>query len=73
MSSAFVRELENQWLHDIPPTMMALMRYLANENNGIVVHEKEAFTDPATGKQIHKMSNGFSYAIDENSKWYALG
>jgi len=40
MSSAFVKESDDQWLHDIPPTMNALINYLTRENNGIRVYEK---------------------------------
>lgn len=72
MSSAFVKEEDSQWLHDIPPTMQSLIRYLTNENNGVAVYEKKSYTNPATGKQVYEMSNGFCYSIDENSKWYAL-
>jgi len=72
MSRAFVKEEDNQWLNDIAPTMQALVRYLTNENNGIPVYEKKVSIDSATGKEVHEMSNSFSYAIDDNGKWYAL-
>ena len=41
MSSAFVKESEEQWLHEIPPTINALIVYLTRENNGIMVYEKK--------------------------------
>ena len=69
MSSAFVRESEEQWLHDIQPTLNALIVYLTRENNGIRVYEKKNFIDKK-GKEIYEMSNGLSYAKDDNSKWY---
>ena len=72
MSSAFVKEDEEQWLHDIPPTMGALVNYLSRENNGIRVNERSALPDPATGRILHKMSNGLSYAIDSDSRWYVV-
>ena len=28
MSQAFVKEEDGQWLHDLPPTMSALINYL---------------------------------------------
>jgi hypothetical protein len=34
MSSAFVKEAEEQWLHEIPPTLTALIVYLTGQNNG---------------------------------------
>ena len=40
MSQAFVKESDEQWLHEIPPTMAALLLYLRRENNGVRVYEK---------------------------------
>ena len=40
MSQAFVKESEEQWLHDVPPALSALVIYLTRENNGIRVYEK---------------------------------
>jgi len=71
MSSAFVKESEEQWLHDIQPTLNALIVYLSRENNGIRVYEKKNFVDKK-GKEIYEMSNGLSYAKDDNSKWYVV-
>ncbi len=71
MSSAFVKESEEQWLHDIQPTLHALIVYLTRENNGIRVYEKKNFIDK-NGKEIYEMSNGLSYAKDDNSKWYVV-
>jgi hypothetical protein len=72
MSSAFVREDEEQWLGDISPTFGALINYLTRENNGVRVYEKSVHQQAGTGKQIHLMSNGLSYAIDEDNKWYVV-
>ena len=71
MSSAFVKETDEQWLHDIHPTLNALVVYLTRENNGIRVYEKKNFIDKK-GREIYEMSNGLSYAKDENSKWYVV-
>jgi len=65
MSQAFVKESEEQWLHEVPPTMNALIVYLTRENNGVRVYEKSSYTDPKTGKEIHLMSNGLSYTKDD--------
>jgi hypothetical protein len=69
MSSAFVKEGDEQWLHDISPTLTALVVYLTRENNGIRVYEKSSYTDELTPKMVHKMSNGLSYTIDNEGKW----
>jgi hypothetical protein len=69
MSSAFVKESEEQWLHDIPPTLPALINYLTRENNGIRVYEKSVYARPGTGKQVHAMSNGLAYTVDNDNRW----
>lgn len=69
MSHAFVREGDEQWLHDIDPTLNALINYLTKENNGIRVYEKSGRTDPKTQKQVHEMSNGLSYTVGTDGKW----
>jgi hypothetical protein len=52
MSSAFVKESEEQWLHDVQPTLQALIFYLTRENNGVRVYEKNSFIDPKLVKQF---------------------
>lgn len=69
MSQAFVKESEEQWLHEIAPTMIALIVYLTRENNGIRVYEKSSRIDPKTGKQVHIMSNGLHYSVDAEGHW----
>ncbi len=70
MSGAFVREEEGQWLHDIPPTMAALINYLTSENNGVRVYEQRAWI--SEGTEVHAMSNGLSYAVGADSRWYIV-
>ena len=72
MSHAFVREDDAMLLQDVAPSLAALKIYLSNENNGIRVYEKQRTTDPANNREVYVMSNGFSYARDENSKWYII-
>jgi hypothetical protein len=72
MSQAFVKESDEQWLHDVQPTINALVVYLTRENNGIRVYEKRSFSDPKTGKEMHEMSNGLTYSKDEQGKWYIV-
>ena len=69
MSQAFVRESDEQWLHEIAPTLQALILFLTRENNGIRVYEKRNYMDEKTGKEVHEMSNGFSYRKNEEGKW----
>jgi hypothetical protein len=59
-------------LHDVPPTMSALINYLTNENNGIRVYEQKAFFHPKEKKEVHQMSNGLIYGKDEGGKWYIV-
>ena len=40
MSHAFVKEEDDQWLHEIPGTITALINHLTKENNGVRVYEK---------------------------------
>jgi hypothetical protein len=68
MSQAFVKEEDSQWLHDLPPTMTALVNYLTRENNGVRVYEIKA-SARKDGKELHHMSNGLNYYINENSQW----
>lgn len=72
MSQAFVKEEDAQWLHDIDPTMNALIVYLTRENNGIRVYEKNHFMHPQVGKEVYLMSNGLSYFIAMDGKWSIL-
>ncbi|MBA3829024.1 MAG: hypothetical protein H0X33_08815 [Taibaiella sp.] len=69
MSQAFVKESEEQWLHEVAPTMNALIVYLSRENNGIRVYEKNNYLHPKTGILVHTMSNGMNYGIDKDGKW----
>ena len=69
MSQAFVREGDEQWLHEISPVMNALIVYLTRENNGIRVYEKRNYTDPVSGREVHVMSNGLGYTKDKDGKW----
>ncbi|MGC4034799.1 MAG: hypothetical protein QM764_02485 [Chitinophagaceae bacterium] len=70
MSQAFVKESEGEWLHDVPPTLTALIGYLTRENNGIRVYEKSAAYSEKHKRELHHMSNGFSYAKDDKGIWY---
>lgn len=71
MSQAFVRENDDQWLHEVPPTLNALLNFLRRENNGIQVYEQKCFVDDV-GRKVHVMSNGLSYAKDEKGIWQVV-
>ena len=71
MSQAFVKESDEQWLHDVAPTLNALIVYLTRENNGVRVYEQKQFVNPE-GKEIHVMSNGLSYSKDDGNRWYVV-
>lgn len=72
MSQAFVKESEEQWLHEVPPTLQALIVYLTRENNGVRVYQLMNFMDRKNDKEVHVMSNGLSYSKDDNSKWQVV-
>ena len=70
MSQAFVRESEEQWLHDVAPTVTALIIYLTRENNGVRVYEKSKYFSKTYDRDVYQMSNGFNYTKDDQGKWY---
>ena len=72
MSQAFVKENEEQWLHEVSPTLSALIFYLTRENNGVRVYERNSYIDAKLGKTVHVMSNGGSYTKDDDGKWRIL-
>jgi hypothetical protein len=71
MSHAFVKEEDDQWLHEIPGTLHALINYLTRENNGVRVYEKRQSIK--NGVEVFEMSNGLSYSKDSNGKWQIAG
>jgi hypothetical protein len=72
MSQAFVKESDEQWLHEVAPTLNALIVYLTRENNGIRVYEQKTTIDAKSGREVYHMSNGLAYAKDDESKWYVV-
>jgi len=69
MSQAFVKENDEQWLHEVSPTLNALIYYLTRENNGVRVYERNSFFDAKLGKTVHVMSNGGTYTKDNEGRW----
>jgi len=71
MSQAFMKESDDQSLTDISPTLSSLVLFLTRENNGIRVYEK-ANVKEADGRQVHRMSNGLSYAKNREGRWQVV-
>ncbi|MBS1762671.1 MAG: hypothetical protein JSR00_07330 [Bacteroidetes bacterium] len=69
MSQAFVKESEEQWLHEIQPTVAALIVYLTRENNNIRVNLVRSYVNKKSGREIFEMSNGLDYSKDKDNKW----
>lgn len=68
MSQAFVKEEDGQWLHDLPPTLPALINYLTRENNGVRVYLAKTSINKE-GKELHHMSNGLDYFVNDTRQW----
>ena len=67
MSQAFVKEGDEQWLHEIGPSVNSLIVYLTRENNGVRVYEQKNYVK--NGRQVYAMSNGLDYTKDDEGKW----
>jgi hypothetical protein len=70
MSHAFIKEGDDQWLHEIQPTMEALIHFLTRENGGIRIYEKKSYFSKEHDRQVHEMNDGLTYAVNERGKWY---
>lgn len=67
MSQAFVKESDEEWLHEVGPSLNSLVVYLTRQNNGIRVYELKNAIEK--GREVHYMSNGLSYAKDKQGVW----
>lgn len=72
MSQAFIRERDEQWLHEVSPTMQALIVYLTRENNGIRIHEVKNYYSEKHQREVHEMSDGLTYSKSDEGKWQVL-
>jgi GTP cyclohydrolase II len=72
MSSAFVRESDEQRLNEVSPTLSALMVYLRRENGGMTVREIKSYYSDKHKRDVYEMSDGLAYARDDDSKWYII-
>lgn len=68
MSSAFVKEGEYQQLKDVTPNLSALLTYLKRENGG-PVREVKAYHSDQHGRELHEMSDGLTYALNDAGQW----
>jgi hypothetical protein len=68
MSQAFVRESDDMWLHEVGPSLNALVNFLTRENNGIRIHlEKTEIGDQ--GQELYFMTNGLAYLKNDKGQW----
>ena len=72
MSHAFMREKEEDWLGDVKPELTALERFLTKENDGVKTYELKNYFDKDQKVEVHEMSNGSSYALDMDNRWYMV-
>jgi hypothetical protein len=72
MSSAFVKEGEYQKLSDVAPSISALSYYLRQENGGQAIREGRSFYSNKCGSHVYEMSDGLTYAQDDDKKWIII-
>jgi hypothetical protein len=70
MSQAFVKEEDDQWLHEIPGTLPALINFLTKENNGVRVQQVKLHVN--NGIEIYEMSNWLEYQKDSEGRWQVV-
>jgi len=71
MSSAFVKEGDYQPLKDVAPNMASLLIFLKREN-GYPVRELHTRFSEKHGLEVHEMSDGLGYAINQNQQWQVI-
>ncbi|MEO7984208.1 MAG: hypothetical protein ABI688_09015 [Bacteroidota bacterium] len=68
MSQAFVKENDdNGLLHQVDPTVPALIRYLQREQRGALIFLDR--WENKNGVATAVMSNGFAYFINKDKQW----
>lgn len=72
MSSAFVREGDEQKLNEIGPSLNALQVFLRRENGGMPIRELRTRYSDRHQREVHEMSDGLGYAKDDEGKWYVV-
>lgn len=68
MSQAFIREGDDMWLNEVPPTVQALSHFLTKQNNGIRIQLIKS-TVATSGEEIFWMSDGLKYKKNDKNEW----
>lgn len=71
MSSAFVKEGENEQLKDVAPNMASLVQHLTREYRG-PVRELHTRIHPKYQKEVHEMSDGLGYMLNDEGHWQII-
>jgi len=68
MSSAFIKEGDNEQLKDVMPNMASLQLFLKRESGGPVWELKARFSEKFQ-REVHDMSDGLSYGLNTEGQW----
>lgn len=71
MNNIFVKKDEPDQLKDVAPDMKSLLLYL-EQKNGKIVHELYAHVHEKFLKDVHEMSNGLGYMINDDNQWQVI-
>ena len=71
MSRAFVKEGESDQLKDVAPNMASLLFFLRREN-GVPVHELHTRFSDKQQKEVHEMSDGLGYMLNDDQQWQII-
>lgn len=72
MNKGFTKQHESPGLHEVPPTLNALVNHLTSLSNVYKVYQKGSFKDPDTGREVHEMSNGRLYIVNDKRQWVVV-
>ncbi|MDT3402235.1 hypothetical protein [Mucilaginibacter terrae] len=72
MSSAFVREGDSEQLSDVAPNLTALELYLRREYGGTVIKPLKNYQSDKYAREAYDMSDGLTYALNDENKWVIL-
>lgn len=65
MSRAFVKEGESEQLKEVAPNMISLLL-------GGAVRELHTHFSEKHGKEVHEMSDGLGYMLDDDGQWQII-
>jgi hypothetical protein len=72
MSSAFVKEGDNEKLNEVGPALYDLLSYLRRENGGTRIYETKVYYDIKRNRDVYEMSDGLTYALNDDKQWYII-